>query len=168
MTSQTHDQAPVSSIKSTAKQPLACIRCSDRKVKCNKEDPCSVCVRHNVPCVFRPQKLSRRKRILVKDDALTERLKRCEILLREKGIDPDVVTDALKTPEHNKGRHSSTSDRSEGQETVYQLPTPASNAPEPTTSAAQAAVFKPRLLQGQKGRKFVDKLAVPPPFTRSS
>ena len=33
-------------------QPLSCATCRRRKVRCNKIDPCSNCVKAGIPCVF--------------------------------------------------------------------------------------------------------------------
>jgi hypothetical protein len=125
---------------SQTKPSFACVRCSERKVRCNRQDPCESCVRHNVQCIFRPPKPSRRRRELAKDKTVEERLKCYEALLREKGIDPNQVTGASE-PEH---RPKITESRSEGPEAQWILP-------------LQSTIFKPRLLQGQEGTELVDK-----------
>lgn len=135
-----------SSSMSSTKPTFACIRCTERKVKCDKEDPCNACVRHNVQCIFRPPKLPRRRRKIVKDALVDERLKRYEALLREKGIDPNQVNGTSEAEYHRD------SSRSEVPETVWQLPTPPS-----TVSGPQATIFKPQLLRGQRGTEYVDK-----------
>ena len=131
---------------SLTKPTIACIRCSEQKVRCDKRNPCDACVRHNVQCIFPPPKLSRRKRKSMRDDLVDERLKRYEALLEEKGIDPNQVT-GTPEPEHHRK-----SGRSEVSETVWPLPPPAS-----TISGPQATIFQPRLLHGQRGTKLVDK-----------
>ena len=138
------DPSTYSSGSSTTTPAYACIRCSERKVRCDRESPCNACVRHNVQCVFRPSKPSRAKRKFVKDEQVDERLKRLEALLREKGVDPNQVPDASEA-EHNDKNPERT-------ETVWQMPTPASLATGP-----QVTIFKPQLLQGQSGTKLVDK-----------
>lgn len=131
--------APASSPSiSPTKSTFACIRCSERKVRCDKQNPCNACVRHNVQCIFRPPKPSRRKREFVKDKLVDERLKRYEAILQEKGIDPNQVTGTLEVVHHR------TSSRSEAPETAWTLP-------------PQATIFKPQLLHGQRGTELVDK-----------
>ena len=138
------DPSASSPATSTTKPTFACIRCSERKVRCDRELPCNACVRHNVQCVFRPPKPSRAKRKFVKDDVLDERLKRLEALLREKGVDPNQVIDVSEAEHDVKNPEIS--------ETVWQMPTPAYPATGP-----QVTIFRPQLLQGQSGTKFVDK-----------
>ncbi|KAL9086391.1 MAG: hypothetical protein Q9165_007177 [Trypethelium subeluteriae] len=131
--------------QSPTKPTFACVRCSERKVKCDKQVPCGSCVRHSVQCVFRPPKPSRRKQRFLKDVLVDERLKRYEALLREKGIDPNQVTRTSEPKLYPK------SSRSEVPETVWQLPAPVS-----TVSGPQTTIFKPQLLHGQRGTELVD------------
>lgn len=132
--------APPSSLTSTRTPPatFACVRCSQRKVRCNKQDPCSACTRHNVQCIYRAPKPSRRRRAVANDSSVVARLKHYEALLREKGIDPqegitssDPVNQSANTPP-------------EGLDSSWQL-------------GPQAAIFKPRLVHGQRGTELVDK-----------
>jgi len=123
---------------SPTKPTFSCIRCSERKVKCDKQNPCNACIRHNVQCIFRPPKPSRRKRNFVKDQLVDERLKRYEALLREKGIDPNQVIGS------SEAEHHRTSSRSEAPNPVWRTP-------------PQAKIFKPQLLHGQRGTKLMDK-----------
>jgi hypothetical protein len=124
---------------SLTKPTFACIRCSDRKVRCNKQNPCNSCVRHNVQCVFRPRKQPRKKRNFVENELVEERLQHYEALLREKGIDPGTIPEI---------RPRATSARPE----IRKFPLPA-----PTRPEQQATVFKPQLLHGHGGTKFVGK-----------
>jgi hypothetical protein len=68
---------------------FSCIRCFERKVKCDKLSPCSNCVKSKVQCVFRVPPAPRRKKKRTHDDLLLARLKKCEDLLRSNGIDFD-------------------------------------------------------------------------------
>lgn len=132
-------QASSSSI-SPAKPAFACIRCSERKVRCDKEDPCNACVRHKVQCVFRQADPSRKKRKIVSDQSVIE------TLLREKGIDPHQLVGPSDEDRMREIRRSAALD------TVWQLPTPAT-----AVSGPQATIFKPRLIHGQRGTELVDK-----------
>ena len=140
-------QASSSSI-SPAKPTFACISCSERKVRCDKEDPCNACVRHRVKCVYRPPDPSRKKRkiVSVRDSSIDERLKHFETLLKEKGIDPQQ---SVGPSDEDYSRESK---RSEVPVTVWQLPTPVS-----AVSGPQTTIFKPRLIHGQRGTELVDK-----------
>ncbi|KFZ24109.1 hypothetical protein V502_01417 [Pseudogymnoascus sp. VKM F-4520 (FW-2644)] len=116
---------------------FACIRCSERKVGCDRQNPCGACVRHNVPCIIRPPKPPRRKREFSKEKLVLERLKRYEALLQERGIDPNQVTGGSEPenpPESNNFEEC---------ETVWRLP-------------MQATIFKPRLVHRQSGTELVD------------
>lgn len=81
----------------------------------------------------------------MKDALAEQRLKRLEALLQEKGIDPNQVTGSSEAEHHHE------SSRSEGSETIWQLPTQAS-----TISGPQAIIFQPQLRHGQKGTELVD------------
>lgn len=124
---------------------FACVRCSERKVKCNRQNPCNACIRHKVQCIFRAPKPPRRRRRLSRNELLDERLNRHEVLLLEKGIDLNQVTDTSQAQDH---RNSS---RSGVPQYVWQLPAAS------TYSKPQETVFKPLLLHGHQGTKLVDK-----------
>jgi hypothetical protein len=66
---------------------FTCIRCFERKVKCDKLDPCSNCVKSKVECVFRVPPTPRRRKKRPPEAALLARLKRYEELLKSNGID---------------------------------------------------------------------------------
>ncbi|KFZ11464.1 hypothetical protein V501_04749 [Pseudogymnoascus sp. VKM F-4519 (FW-2642)] len=116
---------------------FACVRCSERKVGCDRQNPCGACVRHNVPCIVRPPKPPRRKQGPSKEKLVLERLKRYEALLQEKGINPHQVAGGSE-PETPSESNSLTES-----ETVWRLP-------------MQATIFKPRLVHRQSGTELVD------------
>jgi hypothetical protein len=124
--------------------PFACVRCSERKVKCDKQSPCTTCVRHKIQCIYRAPKPSRRRRAREKEALVDERLKHYETLLQENGIDPHQVgsISAIKAPQP-----------------VNHQREPDSLWPAPNISVSEyrATYFKPQLLQGQSGAKLVDK-----------
>ncbi len=68
---------------------FSCVRCFERKVKCDKQNPCSHCVKSRVECVFRVPPPPRRRKKRTQEEVLVARLKRCEELLKSKGIDID-------------------------------------------------------------------------------
>lgn len=95
------------SLRTSSRPVYSCIRCSDRKVKCNRQNPCSACVKHNVDCVYNhnPSHPARKKHKRAQDSALVDRLKQYELLFQELGIDPDlrgkstVAVKAVPVPE---------------------------------------------------------------------
>ncbi|KFY69098.1 hypothetical protein V496_00477 [Pseudogymnoascus sp. VKM F-4515 (FW-2607)] len=116
---------------------FACIRCSERKVGCDRRNPCGACVRHNVLCVIRPPKPPRRKRGPSKEKLVLERLTRYEELLQERGIDPNQVTGSSESENHPGVNNLAEC------ETVWRLP-------------MQATIFKPRLVHRQSRTELVD------------
>ncbi|MCJ1398662.1 hypothetical protein MMC11_001863 [Xylographa trunciseda] len=88
---------PASSAQSsstiTALKAYSCILCSQRKVKCDKNDPCSNCRRKGVVCVFRAPAPPRRRRRRSPEAALLLRLKRAEDLLQSHGVTIDARDD---------------------------------------------------------------------------
>ncbi|KAL4891993.1 hypothetical protein BDV59DRAFT_180644 [Aspergillus ambiguus] len=64
---------------------LACVLCQQRKVKCNRQFPCTNCIRLNATCV--PATISKRRRRRQFSEAqLLDRLRRYEHLLRQNSI----------------------------------------------------------------------------------
>ena len=132
----------------SSRPTYSCVRCSDRKVKCDRQSPCSACVKHNAQCVFRPPHPPRKRHKRVKDDILNDRLKRYEALLQEQGIDPTGLPDISEPEQAHKP--SRTGDAVA--EDSLQLPTPMSSTSEPDRS-----ITKTQLLHDQGRWKFVDK-----------
>lgn len=133
------------------KSAFACIRCFERKVKCDRKSPCSSCSRHHVQCIFRAPKPSRRRRHLAENELVAERLKRLEALLEERGIEPNepsIVADAEVNDDHP-------TESIDTMEAVWQMPTPGS-----TISGPQTTIFKPRLIHNERGTTYVDKYVV--------
>ncbi|KAI0201089.1 fungal-specific transcription factor domain-containing protein [Astrocystis sublimbata] len=60
---------------------LACVLCQNRKIKCDRNSPCSNCLRANVPCTPSTPAPPRKRRRPNQD--LQQRLARCEELLSE-------------------------------------------------------------------------------------
>ncbi|KAL2754910.1 hypothetical protein ACRALDRAFT_1011066, partial [Sodiomyces alcalophilus JCM 7366] len=60
---------------------LACVLCQHRKIKCDRNMPCSNCIKANVPCTpSTPAPVRKRRR---PNQDLQERLARCEALLKQ-------------------------------------------------------------------------------------
>ena len=135
---------------SLSSRPIySCIRCSDRKVRCDKQNPCNTCVKHNVQCLFRTPAPPRRKQKLPRDGTLKAKVKRYEALLQDLGVNPNEMP---KTPEAEQ-RHTQVSDpKATTTKDASQLPTPAS-----TASELEQAITTSQLLHGQGKSKFLDK-----------
>ena len=80
----------VDSPRTTSVKPFSCLKCQQRKVKCDRRDPCSTCSKTRVECVFRaPAPPRRRKRKISSEGDLLARLKRYEELLKGYGVSID-------------------------------------------------------------------------------
>ncbi|KAI9808350.1 MAG: hypothetical protein M1827_007499 [Pycnora praestabilis] len=139
----------VSSSSNTPSRPTySCVRCADRKVKCDRQRPCSACVKHNIDCVFNISQPPRKRHKRVKDQILTDRLRYYETLLQEQGIDPSKLPD---TPDSLPRRRSSCTVAVVPEE--FQIQTPSSIESEPNQS-----ISKTQVVHGQGRFKFVDNL----------
>ena len=78
---------------------FSCIRCFERKVKCDKQNPCTNCAKSQVECVFRVPPPPRRRKKRLQEDALLERLRKCEDLLKSKGISVDGTPSTTESPD---------------------------------------------------------------------
>jgi hypothetical protein len=83
-----------SSSYTSKRQTFSCVRCAERKVKCDRQRPCNACVKHNVDCVFNLVQPPRKRHKRVNVSVLTDKLKHCEALLQEQGINPRRLPDA--------------------------------------------------------------------------
>ncbi|KAH7140204.1 mitogen-activated protein kinase [Dactylonectria estremocensis] len=129
-----------------SKSAFACIRCAERKVKCDRKVPCTACVNRKVDCVFQPPRPPRRRKRQLKDQVLTDRLKYYETLLHERGIDPDKPPETPVTSEQPGPGQTGTAVLNE-----FHLHTPAS-----IQSEASGSVSKTQVIHGQGRSIFVD------------
>ena len=125
---------------------FACIRCADRKVKCDRQRPCSACVKHNVECVFNPVPPPKKRQKRVNTQILASRLKYYEALLQEKGVDPGKLPDPPHLEQHQKPSPT----RPDGSNDA-QLQTPSS-----LDSPPNLAINKTQVVHGQGRSQFVD------------
>ncbi|KAH7082964.1 hypothetical protein BKA63DRAFT_140631 [Paraphoma chrysanthemicola] len=110
--------APVSSFASN--RPLfACIRCAERKVKCDRQQPCSACIKHSKECVFNPSKPPRKRNRRIKIQSLIDQLNHYEVLLQKNGILP---AQSPNTTHADSGVPISRSDTSRPEKTHPSLP----------------------------------------------
>lgn len=93
-------------------QPLSCLRCANRKVRCDRIVPCSNCIKHDVGCEFpqpRTEKRQRRKVVDVSSSSspsssssssslssnrLRARLGRYQEMLKDLGVDVESIPDS--------------------------------------------------------------------------
>ncbi|OJJ51716.1 hypothetical protein ASPZODRAFT_138786 [Penicilliopsis zonata CBS 506.65] len=71
----------------------SCTICQRRKVKCDRQEPCSNCARAGSECIYRaPRPPRRRRRKVTAEEILGSRLRRYEEILKQNGIDPSVYS----------------------------------------------------------------------------
>lgn len=139
--------APSPSSAPLGKSNFACVRCAERKVKCDRQRPCGACVNHNADCVFQPPRPPRRKDRHVKEQIISDRLKYYENLLQEHGIDPAKLPDTPGfDPLHGPSRAPTDVPR------ASHLQTPSS-----IESEATGSVSKTQVIHGKGRSIFVDK-----------
>jgi len=79
------DSVPASGVPKSSGKVLPCVLCSQRKVKCDRQTPCSNCVKSRMACVPAAQVKKPRKRRFA-ERQLLDRLKSYENLLKQHGI----------------------------------------------------------------------------------
>ncbi|KEY67864.1 hypothetical protein S7711_05001 [Stachybotrys chartarum IBT 7711] len=81
------------------KQPrvLACVLCQHRKIKCDRNSPCSNCIKANVTCTPSTPAPARKRRRPNQD--LQERLAKCEELLKQYAGQPVPLQGSQTPPE---------------------------------------------------------------------
>lgn len=141
--------APTPSSGLSSRPTHSCVRCADRKVKCDRQRPCAACVKHNADCVFVPLRPPRKRHRRV--EILTDRLKHYESLLQEQGIDTSRLPDPLQVKSRRRSGHAIAASPEE-----TQLQTPASILSEPSQS-----IHKIQVVGGQGRSKFVEKSVFP-------
>lgn len=88
--------------------PRSCVTCRRRKVKCDKKNPCSNCVRARIDCVFPGPGRAPRKSRKPPDAELLERLRRLEGVVST--LNAQVEEHEQEAAERDKARQSSTTD----------------------------------------------------------
>ncbi|KAF2221559.1 putative C6 transcription factor [Elsinoe ampelina] len=89
-------------------QSFSCVPCQQRKVKCDRGDPCSNCIKRSIECQQAPTGPRRRRRRFG-EGALIARLRHYEALLRRNGIKFESMhpendpPDGVLSPEDRSG-----------------------------------------------------------------
>lgn len=86
-------EATTSAPRADSPRTYSCLLCQQRKVKCDKKDPCSACSKARVICNFRPPATPRRRKKRSHEEELLERLDRYEQLLKNAGIGMPLTQD---------------------------------------------------------------------------
>lgn len=72
----------------------SCVLCQQRKVKCDKQRPCSNCIKARAACVPSAPAVPRRKKRRLTEQDLAARLRRYEHLLKKNGVKIEEDEDA--------------------------------------------------------------------------
>lgn len=72
-------------------QPHSCVTCQRRKVKCDRNDPCSNCLKHRVECEYRAPAPPRRRKRQSPDPQLQAKMRRYEEILQKHGVKVDEL-----------------------------------------------------------------------------
>lgn len=89
-------------------QRFSCLICRQRKVKCDRRDPCSNCVRAGQECSFVAPVRGKRKRTKPVQEGLHAKLRRYEGILKAQGatLDEDDDIDETARPVSGSVAHS--------------------------------------------------------------
>ncbi|KAK0629655.1 fungal-specific transcription factor domain-containing protein [Bombardia bombarda] len=137
----TAPSSPSSTFTVPSRPTFACIRCAERKVKCDRQRPCGACANHKVDCIFQPPPPPRNRHYRhIKDQKiLLDKLRYYETLLQDQGIDPSKLADAA-TPDR-----------------LSQVATAVASVQEESLLLPSGSVSKTQLVQQGQGRSmFVD------------
>jgi len=89
--SRTPEGAPPPSPKIT--RGHSCVLCQNRKVKCDRQKPCSNCIKARAECIPSAPSVPRRRRRKLSEQDLAARLRRYEHLLKKNGVKIDEEDD---------------------------------------------------------------------------
>ncbi|KAF2421042.1 hypothetical protein EJ08DRAFT_702206 [Tothia fuscella] len=111
----------------------SCLYCHRKKVKCDRQDPCGYCLRHDEPCVYEdPVPPRKRKRPDDGTEELRARLSRYEMQLRQAGAIINENGDVVVAPSmHNPSQAGTEHGR---QRVLVPAPRPMSSPPPPTST----------------------------------
>ena len=71
----------------------SCLLCKQRKVKCDRRDPCSNCTKARVDCIFRAPAPPRRRKKTISEANLISRLRQYEEMLKGYGEELEATTE---------------------------------------------------------------------------
>lgn len=79
-----------------------CVLCQQRKVKCDRNDPCSNCVKARTECVQPSTDLPRKRKRRFPETELLARLRKYEEYFKENGLDLDAVNHDAVSPKSER------------------------------------------------------------------
>lgn len=82
----------------------SCVLCQQRKVKCDRQKPCSNCIKARAECITATPSLPRRRRRKLTEIDLAARLRKYEHLLKTHGVKIEEG-DASQEPEEATPEH---------------------------------------------------------------
>ncbi|KIW19270.1 hypothetical protein PV08_03564 [Exophiala spinifera] len=139
------------SVRSPAGDPRprldhACVRCSERKVKCDRRQPCESCMRHSAECIFRPLPPRKRRKKRTTEEALIQRLHMYEELLEKNGVDANTLAMSTRPMTSPQSSHES-----------FRVNHPADlNSPDMRALSPERGITKPRLLHEHGRSKYLN------------
>jgi hypothetical protein len=116
-------------------------------VKCDRQRPCSACVKHNADCVFSPHKPPSKRQKRIKVQVLAEKLDQYEALLQKHGIDRSEITNTVDEQLPIRS----------GQISKTLLPESQQPTPPSLENEATHAIDKNASLDNQSHLRFVEK-----------
>ncbi len=124
----------------------SCLTCRQRKVRCDRRNPCSNCVKAARQCSFLAPVRGKRKRTKAPKEGLHAKLRRYEELLKSYGA-------KIESPEYDSDSHSE-SDSQPDSETAEENPRPRSRAT-PRTPAHES--IKSTLIDKEGSSRYYDR-----------
>lgn len=101
----------------------SCVLCQQRKVKCDRQKPCSNCIKARAECVTATPSLPRRRRRKFTEIDLAARLRKYEHLLKTHGVKIED-DDASQEPEEATSENSSSAGGVDPELRLLSLSTP--------------------------------------------
>lgn len=99
---------------------LACVSCRQRKIKCDRQSPCSNCAKHQIKCNPTTRVLQRKRRF--PEWKLLDRLRKYEDILRRNNISFDPLHEGGEAFLTARSSETYGSDSEEAQESAWPTP----------------------------------------------
>lgn len=95
----------------------SCILCQQRKVKCDRQKPCSNCIKAGAECIQSAPTVPRRRRRKFSEQDIAARLRKCEHLLKKHGV-------KIEDDDHSDEQHERFPIENYGNRKPFNLDTP--------------------------------------------
>lgn len=146
----------------SGKQPVNCVPCAKRKVRCDKRQPCGHCKRREEDVCVYP--LQRANRAASRPDDYSQRIEKLETYIRRLGGDPQLTEQILESGEVN-GKDPSTCSPTNVGDTDSSF-RPKENIP-PTTSTKGLIGRLPGLVELDEQVTYIQAYVIPRAFACS-